>query len=73
MMAETLDCQVTYDVDASTKAALRFELRKRLCRFHFFVDFRRVIDIDPSVMGRGGQKLALWAHSQSPMLAGSLA
>ena len=72
-MAETLDCQVTYDVNASTKAALCFELRKRLCRFHFLVDFRRVVDIDPSIVGRSSQKLALWTHSQSPMLAGSLA
>jgi hypothetical protein len=65
--------QATYDVNASTKAAFRLELRERLGRFHFLVDFRRVVDIDSSVVGCGGQELALWADSQSPMLACFLA
>jgi hypothetical protein len=63
----------TYNVNASAKAAFRLELRERLGRFHFLVDFGCVVDIDPSVVGCGGQELAFWADGQSPMLACFLA
>lgn len=73
IVAEDRNLQATYNVNASAKAAFRLKLRKCLRRFHFLVDFCRVVDIDPSVMGCGGQELALWADSQSPMFACFLA
>jgi hypothetical protein len=67
------DVQPTYDVNASTEAAFRLKLRERLGRFHFLVDFCRVVDIDSSVVGCGGEKLAFWTDGQGPMFACLLA
>ena len=55
-------CRQTYNVDASTKAAFGLELRERLGRLHFLVDFGCVVDIDSAVVGCGGQELAFWAY-----------
>jgi len=64
-----LNSQATYNVNTGAKAAFRLELGKRLCRFHFLVDLRRVVDIDPSIVGCGSQKLALRTDSQRPVFA----
>lgn len=60
---------MTYNVNASAKAALGLKLGQCLRRLDIFVDLGGVIHIDPSIVRRRSQEITLGTQSQSPMLA----
>ena len=50
---------ITYNVNASAKAALGLELSQRLCRLDILVNLGGVIYVHPSILCRRGQEIAL--------------
>lgn len=73
LVAISLFPDTTYNVNASAKAALGLKLSQSLRRLDILVDLGGVIHVHPSILCRRGQKIALRAQSQSPMLASLVA